>query len=167
MTSLRPIPVQNPEQIELVRIIRNVQSAGFSHFNGQIAERDHLSWWHETKPQAWLFADERTEVVGFGLLRKDDLDRWATVVAVVPGFTGHGYGSWITHFIVEQTPGRCYATARLDNPAAMALHHPRDWQRIEGEDDRLAYYVTWPRYASAWPGQEAREQWAEAGWVAT
>ncbi len=158
--SLAAIRVELPEEIELVRQIRNVTAAGFSNHNDAILPADHQVWWRQTEPLAWLYASPEG-IVGFGLLRRDDKDRWVTVVAVLPEHGGHGYGKYITADIVRRSPGLVYATARLDNPAAVKLHVEEDWERIDGEDPRLAYF----RGRKVWPPEGATEEWSEVGWA--
>ncbi len=140
--TLRPINVQNLGQIERVRLIRNVTRAGYSHHNAEISEAEQIVWWEREKPQAWLYADEASEIVGFGLLRQDDQGHWVTVVGVLPEHGGRGYGKEITHDIVMRSPGPCWATARRDNPAAVALHVRADWIEVPGVDPRLVYFRT-------------------------
>lgn len=159
---LAAIRVELPEEIEYVRQIRNCTAAGFSNHNDFILPADHQDWWERTKPLAWLYASPEG-IVGFGLLRKDEQGRWVTVVAVLPEHNGHGYGKYITADIVRRSPGLVYATARLDNPAAVFLHVPEDWERIAGPDPRLAYFRGKRR--PEWPPDGAVEQWAEAGWA--
>lgn len=156
------VAVEDPPEIEYVRQIRNATAAGFSTYNDVITPDDHRAWWERTKPLAWLYASAEG-IVGFGLLRKDDQDRWVTVVAVLPEHDGRGYGKYITADIVRRSPGIVYATARLDNLGAVFVHVPEDWERIDGEDPKLAYFRGWPR--PEWPPEGAEEQWAESGWA--
>lgn len=136
---LRAIPVTTDDQIELVRCIRNRQAHGFSNFTDQISEAAHITFWEREQPLAWVYLDELGRPVGFGLLRQD-AGRWLTVVAVLPEYGGAGYGKWITHNIVERAPGRCWATARRDNPVAVKLHRAEDWTVVAGPDPRLFYF---------------------------
>jgi hypothetical protein len=142
--SLRAISVQHLDQIERVRLIRNATKDGYSHHNAEISEAEQIAWWEREKPLAWLYADEASEIVGFGLLRQDDAGHWVTVVGVLPEHSGKGYGKEITHNLVTQSPGQCWATARKDNPAAVKLHVLDDWEVIDGPDPRLVYFRTWP-----------------------
>lgn len=139
--TLRALPVQTDDQIELVRIIRNQTAHGFSNYTDQISEAAHIAFWEREKPLAWVYLDELGRPVGFGLLRYElDRDHWITVVAVLPEFGGRGYGKWITRDIVSRAPGRVWATARRDNPAAVALHVAEDWETYDGPDQRLVYF---------------------------
>lgn len=141
---LRPIPVQHYDQIERVRLIRNVTKDGFSNHNAEISEAAQITWWEREKPLAWLYARPDGIVVGFGMLRQDG-GHWVTVVAVLPEYSGQGHGREITHDLVMRSPGQCYATARKDNPAAVKLHAESDWETIAGPDPRLVYFRTRPQ----------------------
>lgn len=164
--SLRTIRVQFAEQIEYVRYIRNVTKDGFSYHNAEISKAEQIAWWDREKPLAWLYSDADGIVVGFGMLRQDEVGHWVTVVAVLPEHAGHNYGKAITHDLVMRAPGRVYGCARRDNPAAVRLHVPEEWDVIEGPDPRLAYFRTKPELRQ-WPPEMAREQWATEGWVLT
>lgn len=136
---LQAAPVRARDQIELVRTIRNQCAAGFSNYTYQVSAAAHIEFWQREQPLAWLYLDEPGRPVGFGLLRQN-AGRWFTVVAVLPEFGGRGYGSQITHDIVERCPGHCWATARKDNPAAVKLHRAEDWDVVAGPDPRLVYF---------------------------
>lgn len=144
--TLRAIPVEHDDQVERMRLLRNATKDGYSAFNENISEAAQITWWRVNRAnlRAWLYADEAGLIVGFGLLRRDDAGRWLTTVGVLPEHSGRGYGKWITHDIVFRAPGRCWAAARRDNPAAVALHVGEDWEVIDGYDPRLVYFRTRP-----------------------
>lgn len=154
------------DQIEQVRVIRNTTRAGYAHFTGEITPEAQILFWTHELPMAWLYADEQDAVVGFGMLRKDDEGRWCTVVGVLPEHAGHDYGKQITRNLLSRCPGRCWGTARRDNPAAVKLHVPEDWEVIDGPDPRLAYFRSWTENAK-WPPEGAEEAWEQTGWVMT
>lgn len=156
------VAVEDPPEIEYVRQIRNATAAGFSTYNDVVTPDDHRAWWERTKPYAWLYASTEG-IVGFGMLRPDEQGRTVSVVAVLPEFSGRGIGGWITRDVIRRAPGLVYASARLDNPAAVALHCAADWKRV-AEDERMAYFETWGKLPD-WPGDEAVEQWTESGWA--
>lgn len=129
--------------------IRNICRAGFSNETREISTQQQREWWKSTvmRRVAWLYyeTDEETEQptpVGFGLLLLQDDGLWTTTTAVLPPYSGRGYGKEITHDIVTKCPGECRATARKDNPAAVQLHIPEDWDVVDGPDERLVYFRT-------------------------
>lgn len=117
--------------------------------------------------KAWLYVTAGTpphtglmpETVGFGLLRLDDDGRWYSSVAVVPECAGRGYGGAITADLVRRLDATVYATARIDNPAAIRLHREDDWYETN-RDDRLVYFKTKPHVTFA----AALEEWSKHGW---
>lgn len=133
--------------------IRNRCAAGFSHDTGQISDDAQLAWWNSDGlyKEAWLYLTGRgLHPVGYGLLRettpdgKDGFDLVSSV-AVLPEYGGRGFGKAITAHLIRSIKlytdagDNITASARLDNPAAMALHRAEDW-RETGRDDRLVYY---------------------------
>ena len=163
--TLHPLPVDRPARVERMRLIRNRCAAGFANFNDLITAEQQAKWWKANKAnlRAWLYLDDYSNVVGFGLLtRHDDGTLWTTV-GVDPQHNGRNWGKFITHHLIGQAPGRVYGAARKDNPAAVRLHVDEDWTECDGPDDRLVYFRT--RKADRWPPEGATEQWAEAGWV--
>lgn len=136
-------PIESEIDVERLRLIRNKTAHGYSNHTDQISQAQQRRWWAENHERlmGWLYRDEFTQLVGFGLLRQDDDGDWLTVVGVLPGFEGKGYGKFITHDIVTKAPGRCRATARKDNPGAVKLHVESDWDIVPGPDERLVYFV--------------------------
>lgn len=139
-------PIESENDVERLRLIRNKTAAGYSNFTDQISQVQQRQWWAENRErlQGWLYRDQYAQLVGFGLLRQDDEGFWLTVVGVLPGFEGNGYGKFITHDIVTKAPGRCKATARKDNPGAVKLHVASDWDVVDGPDERLVYFESKP-----------------------
>lgn len=160
---LRAIPVETDLDVEMLRAIRNATRDGYSEHTAEIGVDEQVAWWRENRGRirAWLYENALGRIVGFGMLRRAEDGEWVTTVGVWPHYTGRGYGSAITRDIVGRAPGSCRATARLDNPAAMRLHHRDDWEEV-GRDGRLAHYRTRPRVPD-----EVLEDWAEHGWVLT
>ena len=136
-------PIQQDIDVERLRFIRNVTSWGYSNHTAQISAEQQRTWWAENRERmrGWLYRDEFKQLVGFGLIRQDDEGFWLTVVGVLPGHEGRGFGKFITHDIVTRAPGRCKATARKDNPGAVKLHVDSDWEIVEGPDERLVYFL--------------------------
>lgn len=178
---LLPRPVQTPGHVEALRQMRNLTAEGFANFNGQISPEQQAIWWRENagRIKAWLYFDEAGEV-GFGLIRQHDDGRWFTTVGILPEYTGHDFGKEVTAHLIRNCPGKCYGIARRDNPAAVKLHTPDDWQIISGDDPRLVYFRTWrggsleqperrvdpwAMRTEPWPPEGAVEEWSEAGWV--
>lgn len=155
--------VESEEDVEGLRLIRNACKDGFSHDNDEISMQQQAAWWvlMRDKVKAWLYWVE-LDVVGYGLLRQTDDGRWWTSVAVLPQHAGKGYGGAITADLVRRADEPVWATARLDNPAAMRLHREADWQET-GRDERLVHYCTRPAVTM----KESLEEWAKEGWVLT
>jgi GNAT superfamily N-acetyltransferase len=162
-------PVLDARDVEIIRLIRKETREGYSAFNDEITADQQQAWWNANRDHLWAWTyslpKQPDAIVGFGLLRQDDDGYWLTTVGVLPECTGHGYGKEITHDIVMRAPGRCRATARKDNPAAVKLHVSDDWDIVDGPDERLVYFVG-KRDPGKLP-EEAVEQWAEHGWVTT
>lgn len=163
--TLVPLPVASPMYVEQMRVIRNRCSAGFAHFNGQIAPGQQQKWWHANRAslRAWLYLDQAGDTVGFGLLTRHPDGRSFTTVGVDPDHQGHDYGRQITAHLIGEAPGRVYGCARRDNPAAIKLHVEDDWIEIPGDDPTLIYFQTLK--PDPWPPDGAVDQWSEAGWV--
>jgi len=137
-------PVVDDLDVEWLRAIRNTCREGFAHDQAVITMRQQAAWWQAQQGRlvAALYQDAALFVVGYGLLRQTEDGRWWSSVAVLPSYTGRGYGGAITAHIIRQSPsGVVWAEARKDNPAADRLHHRRDWVVI-GEDERLWHYQT-------------------------
>lgn len=141
--ALTAYPIQSDIDVERLRMIRNATAHGFSNHTDQISADQQRAWWAsmQGRVKGWLYRDEYKQLVGFGLLRRDDEGYWLTVVGVLPGYEGRGYGKEITHDIVTRAPGRCKATARKDNPGAVKLHVDADWEIVDGPDERLVYFL--------------------------
>lgn len=142
--SLRGFLADCDKCAEIIRDIRNICRDGFSTETREITSAQQMQWWAETRPRrlAWTYRDSYHNLVGFGLLLKQDDGLWTTTVAVLPEFAGKGYGKEITRDIVSKCPGECRATARKDNPAAVKLHVSEDWDIVDGPDERLVYFRT-------------------------
>lgn len=137
--------VTTSHDIECVRLIRNLTSGGFSHFNGQISHSEQVVWWAsmQGRLKAWLYLGRLDgsvlRVVGYGLLREED-GLWWNSVAVRPLFQGQKLGSYITHDLIGKYVRPIYSAVRRDNPAALGMHHQDEWEEISGpEPDRLIY----------------------------
>lgn len=165
LRGLHRVPVRLLPEVEAMRQIRNRCKDGFSSYTEEISPAEQIAWWtHQgDKVRAWLYEDDLANLVGFGCLRRDAEGRWLTVVAVLPEFGGLGYGKAITHDIVMRSPGRCWATARKDNPAAVKLHIEADWDVVDGPDERLVYF----RGKRNPEAEDARAHWIEHGWALT
>jgi GNAT superfamily N-acetyltransferase len=140
--SLRADPAVTFEDALLIAYFRNVCTAGFSQFNGEISDDEQRAFWERTegKRRAWLYFDDEGVPVGFGMLLLQDDGLWTTTVAVHPNHAGLGYGKAITHDIVTMAPGPCRAQARKDNPAAVKLHVADDWDIVDGPNPALVYF---------------------------
>lgn len=137
-------PIELRSDVEVLRLIRNACKDGFSHDNEEISPQQQEAWWTlmREKVRGWLYW-VGGEIVGYGLLRQTDDERWWSSVAVLPDCMGKGYGGALTADLVRRVPHVVWATARLDNPAALKLHRPEDWFELN-RDDRLVYFQTRP-----------------------
>lgn len=135
-------PVEFVTDVEMLRLIRNACKDGFSYDNAEISQQQQAAWWATMagRIQAWLYLSD-WKTVGYGLVRQTDDGRWWTSVAVLPEHAGKGYGGAITADLVRRVSCAAWATARLDNPAALKLHRPEDWDEL-GRDDRLVTFRT-------------------------
>lgn len=145
--------IRNVYGAQVMASIRNECRAGFSNDTGSISYADQAAWYARNRAGiiARLYECGRNNPVGYGLLRRDDAGRLVSSVAVLPDWGGRGIGAAITADIIRATRERVYATARLDNPAAVALHRAEDWIRT-GDDGRLAHFVTRPEIADEYNG---------------
>jgi hypothetical protein len=126
--------------------IRSERAAGFSHNTRPIADADQLAWWRRNRERldAWLFEDDAGRIVGYGALRQEADGRWFSSVAVAKGHSGHSYGLRITTWLVSRWPHEVWASARDDNPGAMALHDDLIWEQY-GWHEGLYLYRTRPK----------------------
>jgi len=146
MDPLKVVPITNELHVEMLRYLRNLTTAGFSHFNGFIEYETQQAWWRtmDFRVRGWLYMTNDTprQLAGYGVLRVED-GRWWNSVAVHPDQQGHGYGSFITHDLIGRHDSEIFSAIRRDNTAAMAMHHADDWREIEGpEPDRLIYLIS-------------------------
>lgn len=139
--------IRTSADVELLRHIRNECRGGFSHDTSEITKEQQAQWWENYKGRRlgylyWIPTSiYGRQVIGYGLLREDDLGRPCSSVAVLPAHAGNGYGGYITAHLIRRSPETVYASARKDNPAACALHRAEDWE-ITDQDDTLIYYKT-------------------------
>lgn len=145
--------ISNVYGAQVMASIRNECREGFSSDTGKISYSDQAAWYARNRGSiiARLYSVGRNNPVGYGLLRRDAAGRLVSSVAVLPEWSGRGIGAAITADIIRATRERVFATARLDNPAAVALHRDADWIRT-GDDGRLAHFVTRPEIASEYNG---------------
>lgn len=137
-------PVVDDLDVEWLRAIRNTCREGFAHDQAVITMRQQAAWWQANQGRlvAYLYQDVQGFIVGYALLRSTEDGRWWSSVAVLPSFTGRGYGKALTAHIIRQSPtGVVYAQARRDNVPADKLHNRRDWIVVD-EDERLFHYKT-------------------------
>ena len=77
------------------------------------------------------------------LLQRED-GTWVSSEAVLPGFEGRKFGGRILSHLIGSVRHEVYARARIDNPAAVALHNSREWDQT-GVDDQCVYFRTKPK----------------------
>lgn len=138
---LEAVLITSPEQVELLRTIRNETRWDFSHDNGEISEMRQRAWWVTMRGRlcAWLYYDTG-ELIGFGLVRQTEDQRWWNSLAVLPGYRSRGYGSAITTDLLHQHAGPIYASVKATNQPALAMHHLTEWEMIDGPDTSLVYF---------------------------
>jgi GNAT superfamily N-acetyltransferase len=139
---LTPRRVIDDEDVEWLRIIRNTCRRGFAHDQEPISATAQEQWWAANQGDviAYLHQDCDGFVVGYGLLRRDTYGRWWSSVAVLPPYSGRGYGGAITRHIIRQSPsGVVHAEALVDNPAADRLHNRDDWYEFDNDGVRRHY----------------------------
>lgn len=140
-SQLEAIPIVSEQHVELLRRIRNATASGFSHDNTQISEIAQRAWWvvNRRSVRAWLYYHAGT-LVGYGMLRQIPDGTWWNSLAVLPRYQGKGFGSTITHDVLQQSDESVYASVRQDNTRAISMHHHEDWERINGPDESLIYF---------------------------
>lgn len=138
---LEAILIANEQQVELLRRVRNATASGFSHDNTQISEIAQRAWWvvNRRSVRAWLYYHAGT-LVGYGMLRQIPDGTWWNSLAVLPRYQGHGFGSTITHDLLQQSDEPVYASVRENNAPAIAMHRVEDWDRTFGPDESLVYF---------------------------
>lgn len=155
--------IETDLDVEILRQIRNACREGFSFDNSEISPEQQAKWWASMRDRfkGWLYYDSGGVYVGYGALRCAEDDLWYSSVAVLPEQAGRGYGGAITADVIRRVDFEVWATARLDNPAAMRLHRAVDWDEI-ARDNRLAHYVTKAHVYS-----ETYKEWSAEGWART
>lgn len=129
--------IVTPVDVEMMRYVRNQCREGYAHYNDHISKPAQKAWWKANAGRliAYLYRNVDGATVGYGLLRQGDDGRWISSVGVLPAHTGRRYGGRITRHIIRQCPAdHVYAEARIDNPAARALHCLMDWDVTDKRD---------------------------------
>ncbi len=141
---IHSVRVETDEQVETLRMLRNLTRHGFSHDTNIIESERQQGWWATMSRlgwvKAWLYERDDHVVVGYGLLRMGYEAAWWNSLAVDPHFQGHGYGSFITHDLLNKHHGQVFSSVKRNNPAAVAMHHRNEWECIDGPDDTLIYF---------------------------
>jgi GNAT superfamily N-acetyltransferase len=138
-------PIESTDDVEALRVVRNSCKAGFAHDNAYISQAVQRAWWVAMRGRVrgwlyWLDVEAFAAVlIGYGLLRQTEDGRWWTSIAVLPQHGGQGYGKAIMADTIRRHDGTVWSEARLDNPAAMKIHPPEDWELIS-QDERLAHF---------------------------
>ncbi len=140
---LEAVEIKTFQQVQVMRIIRNMGSAGFSHDHDYISVSKQRAWWTsmQGRVRAWLY-QLNGGVIGFGLIRELADGRWAPSAGVRPRYRGQGYGGRIVDDLVDQARARgitLHAEALLSNPAAVKTHHPDRWESL-GSDELYARF---------------------------
>lgn len=132
--------------------IRDAQRATFTGDTGPISDEQQRVWWgrNRNRVKAWLYADEAGTIIGYGALIQGEDGRWASSVAITPGYQGRGYGSRILSHMVNAVGHPIFARALLSNPPACAMHNGREWA-VTGEDATMRYFETRPRIVDEEP----------------
>lgn len=145
-------PLLSMPDVLLMGAIRNRQRRGFSADTTPIDDERQSGWWrwNHHRVEGWLFDDQAGNTVGYGALLQQPDGRWVSSCAVLPEFTGHGFGKAILTWMVLAVDHEIYARARTDNPAAIKLHDPLLWE-VTGVDQegQNVYFRTWPKVRRA------------------
>lgn len=145
--------VTTPEDVEILRQLRNATRGTFSHDNTEISTREQEVWWDRHNEHIVAFYvsldDEPVgfavltilpeEIVSVGLPRR--LEESATTsVGVLPKARGKKLGYALMWTLEQAYPGPLVACARLDNPGGMAMHRESAGWRETHRDATHAYY---------------------------
>ena len=137
-TRLRPVPIVHPEQVEIMRRLRNEGRHSFANDQREIGVEDQQVWWNTNRRtmRAWLYHTEDGSVAGFGMLRQVDDGSWRSSVAVAPLFQGNGYGTEITRHLFATVDGALWAEVLKTNEASLRMHKPDEWAEPLDQGDR-------------------------------
>jgi GNAT superfamily N-acetyltransferase len=132
---LTRVEVQSERQVQCLRVIRNAGRFGYSNDTEEISAPAQREWWRRSqgKVHAWLYS-VAGEIVAYGMFFQRDDGSWSPSAGVLPDYQGRGYGGRIVDDLVARARElgvQLVAAARLDNPAAVATHHPDLWERLE------------------------------------
>lgn len=135
-TQLIALAVVTPLEVQTLAEIRNECSGSFAHDNSTITPFRQRRWWQVMRGRvhAWLYATPLDDVIGYGVVRQEADGRWWNSIAVRPQWRGRGFGAQITADVLDRHPWPVWAQVRLDNPAALRMHHTREWEEIERDD---------------------------------
>lgn len=131
--------------------IRHTQRAGFSQDNTPIDPDRQRDWWHawRNRINAYLYYDGAS-LVGYGCLIQRMDGTWVSSCAVLPEHEGRRFGKAILHHLIGSVGHEVYAQARTDNPAAVALHNPLDWEEAD-RTHHLVQFRTRPKIRTEYP----------------
>lgn len=141
-------PVLTEADVLLMGAIRDRQRTGFSSDQSPIDAARQRHWWaqYHQRVRAWLFDDHDGHTVAYGALIQRPDGCWVSSCAVLPEFTGHGYGRTLLTWLVMQANHEVYARALCDNTAAVKLHDPLIWQMLgTDETGERVYFRTRPK----------------------
>ena len=102
---------------EVVRVIRNSGRQWMTRDTKEITYDQQQAWWKRLaidEPMRIWIASVATTDVGYGLLRLDARQWWASL-AVLPRYQGQGYGTDIYRYLAASTDQDVYAEILADN----------------------------------------------------
>ena len=140
------VRIENFEQANIMRTIRNIGKASYSHDHEEITEDAQRAFWEKNKDTmiGFIYYDEETNTpVAYAALLLRGGKYWSTN-GIHPDHRGRGYGKATLHHVIHQGPRDVWANARKDNPAAVKEHNPVDWEITDDIiDPSLKAFHTW------------------------
>lgn len=117
--------VKTTNDIELVRVIRNLGRSTLSHDTQEISREQQQKYWAENgrNIMAWLYDDPNDDAIaiGVGSLQRRDNKLWA-FVAIDPYYQGRGYSKEIMQHLLDMaSPEDVWGMNSMMNPPATYL----------------------------------------------
>jgi GNAT superfamily N-acetyltransferase len=113
-------PARTATDAEALRAIRNTCAPWMTGDNREIAAEQQAAWWASDargRNAIWLFAPPHGPPVGFGLIRMEDGQWWATL-GLLPEWRGRGHGVAIYRHLIAHCPGDLWIRVLLTNPGS-------------------------------------------------
>ena len=100
--------VETPEDVELLRTIRNACREYMTYRTAEITPEEQASWWSSAKREAYLFDD-----VAFAYVSRRHKKTFITL-GILPEARGKGLGTQVYRFVAALHP-EVWAEVRHDN----------------------------------------------------